>query len=66
MTTREEQQDKLQNAIEELVDASVELAVYRESDSTSPYGFILHEKSVTEAERKIEDLMIDIFGADDD
>jgi hypothetical protein len=62
----EEQQDALQNAIELLVEASVDLAVYRESDATSPYGFICHENAVTAAERKLEDLMIDIFGDDDE
>lgn len=65
MTPREEQQDELQNAIEQLVEVSVDLAVYRERDATSPYGFICHENAVTAAERKLEDLMIDIFGADD-
>lgn len=65
MTTREEQQDKLQTAIEQLVEASVELAVYREGDP-GPYGLICHENAVAAAERKLEDLMIDIFGEDDD
>lgn len=65
MITKEEQQDKLQKAIEQLVEASVELAVYREG-SPGPYGIICHEKSVSDAERKLEDLMIDIFGVDDD
>lgn len=58
-------QDELQNAIEQLVEASVELAVYREGEP-GPYGLICHENAVTAAERKLEDLMIDIFGADDD
>ena len=57
--------DELQKAIEQLVEASVELAVYREGDP-GPYGLICHENAVTEAERKLEDLMIDIFGDDND
>lgn len=58
-------QDELQKSIEELVEASVELAVYREG-APGPYGLICHENAVAAAERKLEDLMIDIFGEDDD
>jgi hypothetical protein len=65
VSKREEQQDALQNAIELLVDASVDLAVYREG-APGPYGLVVHENAVTAAERKLEDLMIDIFGDDDE
>lgn len=64
MSKREEQQDALQNAIERLVEASVDLAVYREG-APGPYGLVVHEKAVTDAERELENLMIDIFGDDD-